>query len=116
MPGEERSHVVFRVKYHRQRGTNQWKATTNEEPGIQALNVESVMEFADGQWEGQTEADEKQARIHVSIERDPRFFDLSPELEKARMAMTEKANQMADRELLKRHPGAEIEHDTGEKP
>ena len=53
MHGEERSHVVFSVKYHRQRGTNQWKATTNKEPGIQALNVESVMEFADGQWEGQ---------------------------------------------------------------
>ena len=110
MPGEEQSHLVFSVKYHRQGRTNQWKATANEEPGIQALNFKGFIELATAQWDEQTEADENHARIYVAIERDPRFFDLSPELEEARMALLEKASQIADEEFLNRHPDAEIEH------
>lgn len=109
MPGEERSCCVFEVEYIRQRGTNSWKAKTNEVPGMQALKAEGIVPWI-AHWEGQTAADENHATIHVSIERDPRFFDLSRELEEARIAMTEKANRIADRELTKRHPDAEIEH------
>ncbi len=110
MPGEERSYCVFEVKYIRQRGTNGWKARTTEAPAMKALKAERFMGFSTSQWEGQTKADENHIAVCVSIERDPRFFDLSPELEEARIAMTEKANRIADRELRKRHPDAEIEH------
>ncbi len=109
MPGEERRLCVFEVEYIRQRGTNRWKAKTSEKPGMPALKSEGFMGLATAQWEGQTKADENHATIHVSIKRDPRYFDLSPELEEGRIAMAEKANGIADRELRKRHPDAEIE-------
>ena len=60
--------------------------------------------------EGETEAEEKYAIVYVSVKRDPRYFDTSPELEEAQIAMLEKANQMADQEFLNRHPDAKIEH------
>jgi hypothetical protein len=109
MPGAERSYCVFAVQYTRQIGTNRWKAETNEKPGMTALNAEGIMSFVTAGWGEQREVDTNHATILVSIERDLRFFPLSPELEEGRIAMTEKANQVADRELTKRHPDAEIE-------
>jgi hypothetical protein len=74
------------------------------------LKAEGIMQLATAQPEGQTAADDIHATILVSIERDPRFFDLSCELEEARIAMTEKANRIADGKFRERHPDAEIEH------
>jgi hypothetical protein len=89
---------------------NQWKAKTTEEVGLKAIDTEAVMGLATPQREGETEAEEKYAIVHVSVKRDPRYFDTSPELEEALRAMLEKANQMADQSFLKRHPEAKIEH------
>jgi hypothetical protein len=111
---EQQNHLVFTVKYHRQRATNQWKATTNEEPAIETLDVEGVLGLAIGQWQARPEADEDDATIYLSVKFDPRFFDLSPELQEGRIAMTEKANQIADQEFLKRYPSAKVEHVRGE--
>jgi len=107
---KKQNHRVFRVQYFRQKETNQWKARTAEEQGLEATKTEGVMGLATAQWERQTEADENHAVIYVSVECDPRYFDMSPELEEARIAMLEKANHIADRKFLKRHPDAKIEH------
>jgi hypothetical protein len=94
---EKQGHV-FNVRYTRQGKTNQWKAKTTEEQGLKAINAEKVMGLATTRWEDQTKADENHATIFVSV------------LEEAQIAMPEKANQVADKEFLKRHPGAKIEH------
>lgn len=107
---EKQSHQVFRVQYIREGETNQWKARTTEEQGLKAIDTEGVMGLATARWEGQTEAEENHATINVSVERDPRYFDMSPESEEARIAMLEKTNQIADQKFLKRHPDAKIEH------
>lgn len=107
---EKQSHQVFSVEYIRQEKTNQWKAKITEEQKLKAIAIEKVMGLATTQWEGQIEADENYAKIFVSVERDPRYFDMSPELEEAQIAMLEKANQIADKEFLKRHPDANIKH------
>jgi hypothetical protein len=99
---EKQDHQVFRVEYIRQGTTNQWKEKLNKEPELKAIGTEKVMGLATTQWGGQTKADENHATIFVSVERDPRYFDMSPELEEAQIAMMEKANQIADREFLKR--------------
>ena len=106
---EKQNYVVFRVEYIRQREANQWKAKTTEEVGLQASDTETVMGLATAQREGETAAEEKYAIVHVSVKRDPRYFDRSRELEEALMAMLGKANQMADQNFLKRHPDAKIE-------
>ena len=107
---EKQSYVVFRVEYIRQRKANQWKAKTTEEVGLKAIDSEAVMGLAAPQREGETEAEEKYAIVHVSVKRDPRYFDMSPQEQEAQIAMLEKANQIADQEFLKRHPDAKIEH------
>jgi len=106
---EKQSRQVFRVEYIRQREKNQWKARTTEEQGLKAIDTEDVM-VSVARFEGQTEAEEDHLTIHVFVERDPRYFDMSPELEEARIAMLEKANQRADQKFLKRHPNAKIKH------
>lgn len=107
---EKQSHQVFSVEYIRQGKTNQWKVKTNEEQKLKAIAIEKVMGLATTQLEEQTKADENHATIFVSVKRDPRYFDMSPEFEEAQMAMLEKANQIADKEFLKRHPDAKIVH------
>lgn len=113
---EKQSYVVFRVEYIRQRKANQWKAKTTEEVGLKASDTETVMGLATAQREGETEAEEKYAIVHVSVKRDPRYFDRSPEEQEAQVAMLEKAKQMADQEFLKRHPDAKIERSEENAP
>ena len=107
---EKQSYQVFRVEYIRQRKENQWKVKTTEEIGRKAIDTEAVMELATPRREGETAAEEKHAVVYVSVKRDPRYFDMSPEEQEAQIAMLEKANQIADQEFLKRHPDAKIEH------
>lgn len=107
---EKQSYQVFRVEYIRQRIGNRWKVKTTEEVGLKAIDAEAVMELATPQREGEPEAEEKYAVVYVSVKRDPRYIEMSPELEEVRIAMLEKANQMADEEFLKRHPDASLEH------
>jgi hypothetical protein len=107
---EKQSYQVFRVEYIRQREENQWKAKSTEEIGRKAIDAEAVMELATSQRKGETVAEEKYAIVYVSVKRDPRYFDMSPEEQEAQIAMLEKANQIADQEFLKRHPDANIEH------
>ena len=113
---EKQSYQVFRVEYIRQRKANQWKVKTTEEIGLKAIDTEAVMGLATPKREGETEAEEKYAIVYVSVKRDPRYFDTSPELEEAQIAMLEKANQMADQIFLKRHPDAKIERSEGSVP
>lgn len=107
---EKQDHQVFRVEYIRQGTTNQWKAKLNKEPELKAIGTDKVMGLATARWGEQTKADENHATIFVSVKRDPKDFDMSPELEEARIAMTEKVNQLADKDFLKRHPDAKIVH------
>jgi hypothetical protein len=81
-----------------------------EDVGLKAIDTEAVIELATPQREGETEAEEKYAIVYVSVKRDPRYFDMSPEEQEAQIAMLEKANQIADQEFLKRHSDAKIEH------
>jgi hypothetical protein len=113
---EKQSYVVFRVEYIRQREANQWKAKTTEEVGLKAIDTEAVMWLAAPQREGETEAEEKYAIVHVSVKRDPRYFDMSPEEQEARIAMLEKANQLADQKFLERHPDSKIERSEESAP
>ena len=110
METEKQSYQVFRVEYIRQREENQWKVKTTEEIGRKAIDAEAVMELATSQRKGETVAEEKYAIVYVSVKRDPRYFDMSPEEQEAQIAMLEKANQIADQEFLKRHSDAKIKH------
>lgn len=107
---EKQDHLVFSVEYIRQGKTNQWKVKTKEETKLKAKDTEGVMGLATTQGEEKTKADENHAKIYVSVKRDPRYFDMSPEFEEAQIAMMEKTNQIADEEFLKRHPDAKIVH------
>ena len=111
MESDGQNYQGFQVKYYRRRQSSQWEAKTILEQGPSNFKSEGVKGGSGPSLcEGQTEADVTHDFILVSVQRDPRFFDLSPELEEARIAMTEKANEMADAKFLERHPGAEIEH------
>jgi hypothetical protein len=107
---EKQNHQVFCVEYIRQGITNQWKVKTNDEQGVKAIDTEKVMALGTARWGRETVADENHATIFVSVKRDPRYFDMSPELREAQIAMMEKANQIADKEFLQRHPDAKIKH------
>lgn len=102
--------ISYIVRYIRQGKTNQWKAKTTIEQGIKTNITEGANGSFTVQWKEQTKEDQKSEEILVIIERDPRYFDMSLELEEAQIAMLEKANQIADKEFLKRHPGSKIEH------
>jgi hypothetical protein len=108
MSNESQDRVVYSVTYSRQPGSNQWSPTITEEPGMTAMYKEGGMGTWVTFWEGRTTADEVRARTYVSVERDPRFYELSPELGEARTAMVDKVTQIADAEFLQRYPGAEI--------
>ena len=107
---EKQNRQVFCVQYIRQGKTNQWKARTTEEQGVKAIDTEGVMALVTTQWENKIEAKDDRPKIYATVERDPRYFDMSSELEEAQIAMLGKANQMADQDFLKRHPDAKIEH------
>jgi len=90
--------ISYIVRYIRQGKTNQWKAKTPIEQGIKTNITEVAHGSFTAQWKEQTKEDQKSEEIFVLVERD------------AQIAMLEKANQIADKEFLKRHPGSKIEH------
>jgi hypothetical protein len=100
---------VFKVQYIRQGKMNQWKART-EDQGQETNKGEGVMGSFTARWKEQTEANENHATLSISIQTDPRYFEMSPEFEEARRTMLEKVNRTADQEFLKRHPDAHIDH------
>jgi hypothetical protein len=102
--------IIFIVRYIRQGKTDQWKAKTTIEQGIKTHISEKAHGSFVAQWGEQKRGDQNSEEIFVPIERDPRDFDMSPELEEAQIAMLEKANQIANKEFLKRHPDANIKH------
>lgn len=110
MRSDKQSQQGFQVRYYkRQKETNRWEATTKRLEGFET-RAEGVKVLSTTRWEGETQEDENHATIFVSVNRDPRLFDLSPESEEAWIAMFEKANQIADSKFLARHPDAKIEH------
>lgn len=112
MSNGSQDRVIYSVTYSRQPGSNQWKATITEEPGMTAMYKQGGMGTWVTFWDGQTTTEGVRARTYVSIERDPRFYDLSPKLEEARLAMIHRANEIADREFLDRCPKAEIKRES----
>ncbi len=108
MATENDGRIVFEVKYMQQRGTNRWKAEIRE-PSINRIPMTEDATQIIARWEGETAADEKHATILVSVKGDRGHHELSPALE-ARIAMSERAREIADLEFRKRHPDAEIEH------
>ncbi len=107
MPSEETTHLVFEVRYTRELRTNRWKARTHERPMIRGWQAGGMMGGA--WWAAQREGEKNFAAIYVSVDRDPRFFRLSPEYDEAWRGMVETANEIADREFKTRYPDAEIE-------
>jgi hypothetical protein len=98
-------------RYIREGKTNQWKAKTTIAQGIKTSISEGAHGLFTSQWGEQAKKeDQKREEILVPVKRDPRYFDMSPELEKAQIAMMEEANQIADKEFLKRYPDAKIKH------
>lgn len=115
MSNGSQDRVIYSVTYSRQPGSNRWKATITEEPGMTAMYTQGGMGTWVTFWDGQTNTDEVCARTYVSIERDPRFYDLSPGPEEARAAMIHRANEIADREFRERYPEAEIKRGSTEE-
>jgi len=109
-PGQDR--VVYSVTYARSPSSYEWEATITEEPGMSAMYKQGGMGTWVTFWEGQPAADEDRARVYVSVERDQRFFDLSPQREEARAAMMNRANEIADREFSERYPNGQIKRES----
>lgn len=97
MSNETQNRVVYSVTYSRRPGSNQWKATITEEPGMTAMYKQGGMGTWDTFWEGQTTGDEVQARVYVAAERDS-----------STKAMIVRINEIADHEFAARYPEAEI--------
>jgi len=102
--------ISYIIRYIRQGETNQWKAKATTEEGIKTNISERAHSSFTAQFQDQTKEDQISQSIYVTIKRDPRYFDMSRELEEALITMREEAYQMADKIFLKKHPDAIIEY------
>ncbi len=109
MATEKDGRMILEVKYMQQQGTNRWKAETTD-PSINRIPEPQDATPIIARWEVQTGADEKYTILLVSVQRDRRNHDFSPEYGEAWRGMVETANEIADREFKRRYPDAQIEH------
>jgi hypothetical protein len=101
--------LSYRVTYHRQGESNNWRATIERGRKYEGINFKGAVSYSTAQWAGETPGQEKFAIVSVLLELDPQFDDeemMYPEIQRL---MGDQARTMADERFKAQLPEAVIE-------
>jgi hypothetical protein len=101
----------YEVRYHREGGTNAWRATTKVGEVYRGVKAKGAVGYSTAFWEGESKQGPSSATVSVLLEVDPQFGEPEPDIHpNVDRAMVDTARAMADEMFLSRHPRAQITH------
>jgi hypothetical protein len=103
--------LSYRVTYHRQGETDNWRARTKKEVLYRGMKAKGAVAYSSARREGEKEGDENFAIVSVLLEVDPKFDDENVFIHPGVwQVLRNQARQVADEMFKSRHPEAVIEH------